>query len=60
MKKEPTTFNIVPMSGGCGAEVSGVNLSEPMEKKGKKNVIPPSTIDPAKVPLIPNAHEINV
>lgn len=24
------------MSGGCGAEVSGVNLSEPMEKKEKK------------------------
>ena len=36
MKKEPTTFNIMPMSGGCGAEVSGVNLSEPMEKKEKK------------------------
>ncbi|MED6343227.1 MAG: TauD/TfdA family dioxygenase, partial [Pseudomonadota bacterium] len=36
MKKEPTTFNITPMSGGCGAEVSGVNLSKPMEKEEKK------------------------
>ena len=24
------------MSGGCGAEVSGVNLSKPMEKEEKK------------------------
>ena len=36
MKGESNTFNIVPMSGGCGAEVSGLNLSEPMDKSEKE------------------------
>jgi len=35
MKGESSNFNIAPMTGGCGAEVSGINLSEPLEKKQK-------------------------
>ena len=36
MKGESNTFNIVPMAGGCGAEVSGLNLSEAMDKSEKE------------------------
>ena len=35
MRGESSSFKIRPMSGGCGAEISGVDLSTPLEKEEK-------------------------
>ena len=35
MRGESGSFIIRPMSGGCGAEVSGVDLSKPLKKREK-------------------------